>query len=415
MNDILIILNHQPKIPPFMLSAIQCAKKQYDKIFYINTRYPKFADVFNDDNNIVFLQPTNKGRNIAKLKAFFNFFCKSTLINILHCISDKGFKISYIKSFLVGLSSDACIRPIADRVIKEHSNDRITVLSTWLAYCAYSAACLKKKYKHIKAVSLAHSYEILVIRDPLVPYHFVDFKHKYLDGIYFIANTMRAMYLDGVGNLPTEYQDRMHVCYLGSYKAFPVTNKTNPEIFNVCSCSRMIALKRLDILISALEKWDNGVIRWTHLGDGPLMNELKEKAQLVMSKNPLVEIIFKGFVPNNEVESYYASNPVDLFINLSNIEGLPISIMEAISYGIPVIATDVGGTKEIVCKEVGMLLPPNITPLLVYESIRDFYLKSKEERLQMRLSAYNYWENNFDAANNMNNLFEHIKKIIDYA
>ena len=66
-----------------------------------------------------------------------------------------------------------------------------------------------------------------------------------------------------------------------------------------------------------IQDWNKGKIRWTHIGDGPLMDELREKAQAIMSKNPLVEIVFKGFVPNKEVELYYASNPVDIFINLS--------------------------------------------------------------------------------------------------
>jgi glycosyltransferase involved in cell wall biosynthesis len=141
------------------------------------------------------------------------------------------------------------------------------------------------------------------------------------------------------------------------------------------------------------------------------MDELREKAQAIMSKNPLVEIVFKGFVPNKEVELYYASNPVDIFINLSTIEGLPISIMEAISYGIPIIATDVGGTKEIVCKDVGMLLPQNITTQLVLKSIEDFYLRPQNEQQKMRSSAYNYWKFNFDATHNIKKLFSLINNL----
>jgi len=49
-------------------------------------------------------------------------------------------------------------------------------------------------------------------------------------------------------------------------------------------------------------------------------------------------------LPHNDVLNYYASNPVDVFINTSSSEGLPVSIMEAMSFGIPVIATNVGGT-----------------------------------------------------------------------
>lgn len=411
MDNILIVLNHQTNIPPFMLTALRYAKHKYDKVYYINTKYPHFADVFLEDNNIVFLQPTNKGRIIAKLKAFFRMFYKSTVKNIMRCISDKGLNFGYIKTFGVGLAADACIRPIADKIIKKHSEDKITVLSTWLAFCAYSAACLKKEHKHIKAVSMAHSYEILASRNPLIPYHFMDFKHKYLDGIYFIADTMRTLYLDGIGKISPDYHKKMFVCHLGSYKAFSVMNKTTPHLFNICTCSRMIPLKRLEVLANALADWNKGKIRWTHIGDGPLMDELREKAQAIMSKNPLVKIVFKGFVPNKEVELYYASNPVDIFINLSTIEGLPISIMEAISYGIPIIATDVGGTKEIVHKEVGMLLPQNITTQLVLKSIEDFYLRPQNEQQKMRSSAYNYWKSNFDATNNIKNLFSLINNL----
>lgn len=411
MDNVLIILNHQPKIPPFMLTALHCAKSRYDQVYYVNTRYPKYAEDFGEDNNIHFLQPSSFGRKIAMFKAFFRLFAISSLKNIARCITDKGFKIDIIKQFLVGLTSDACIRPIANKIINNNDQSSITILSTWLAYCAYSAAWLKKEHKQIKAVSLAHSYEILVIRNPLVPYHFVDFKHKYLDGIFFIAHTMREMYLDGVGQLPIEYQKRMHVCHLGTYKAFSEINKVQSGTFNLCTCSRVIPLKRLDVLISALENWNHGKIRWTHIGDGPLIEELKQKAQSTMEKNHLVEIVFKGFVPNNEVEQYYATNPVDLFINLSNIEGLPISIMEAISYGIPVIATDVGGTKEIVTKEVGILLPQNITPQLVLNSIIDYYTKPSAEQLQMRKSAFNFWKNNYDAASNLSKLFIEIENL----
>lgn len=44
-------------------------------------------------------------------------------------------------------------------------------------------------------------------------------------------------------------------------------------------------------------------------------------------------------------------------MNLSTSEGVPVSIMEVQSYGIPVIATNVGGTGEIIDKDNGILLP----------------------------------------------------------
>ncbi|NJK95527.1 MAG: glycosyltransferase [Bacteroidales bacterium] len=54
-----------------------------------------------------------------------------------------------------------------------------------------------------------------------------------------------------------------------------------------------------------------------------------------------------------------------MFLNTSLSEGVPVSVMEALSFGLPVIATDVGGTGELINDEVGMLINPEISPALL--------------------------------------------------
>ncbi len=68
-----------------------------------------------------------------------------------------------------------------------------------------------------------------------------------------------------------------------------------------------------------------------------------------------------GAITNREVIGHYLHHPVDIFVNVSASEGLPVSIMEAISFNIPVIATNVGGTNEIVTSESGVLLDPHFS------------------------------------------------------
>jgi glycosyltransferase involved in cell wall biosynthesis len=63
---------------------------------------------------------------------------------------------------------------------------------------------------------------------------------------------------------------------------------------------------------------------------------------------------------------------------LSESEGVPVSIMEAQSFGIPVIATNVGGTSEIVNERVGILLSDNPT--------RNDVCKALEEVLKSNIS-----------------------------
>ena len=52
---------------------------------------------------------------------------------------------------------------------------------------------------------------------------------------------------------------------------------------------------------------------------------------------------------------------LDGLINVSESEGLPVSMMEAQMAGLPVIGTDVGGVSEIVRPDTGILLPKDFT------------------------------------------------------
>ena len=75
-----------------------------------------------------------------------------------------------------------------------------------------------------------------------------------------------------------------------------------------------------------------------------------------------VEVDLKGQVTHENVLKWFEENPADVFVNVSSSEGLPVSIMEAFSYGIPAIATAVGGMPEIVTEDCGVLLNPDFEP-----------------------------------------------------
>ncbi len=73
-----------------------------------------------------------------------------------------------------------------------------------------------------------------------------------------------------------------------------------------------------------------------------------ELKALVKQLNLVDKFIFIGTVQSEDVMNYYTGNTIDLFVNTSSSEGVPFSIMEAFAAGIPVMATNVGGTGEIV-------------------------------------------------------------------
>lgn len=408
MEKYLVVLDHERMVPPFMISILTFAANHYDQVYYINTHKPDNIGLF-VDTRIKIVYPDKFSRFKNSVISLFRFFSLENLRQWVDCVKKEGFNYKYIKGLFKYLAADEVLSNEAKKILKPQKGASVVVLATWFAAAALAAAELKKKYPEIKAASLAHSYEILPIRNRFIPYYYVNKKHKYLDGVFFIASNVREVYLEGIGGLPEEYYRKTHVNYLGSYKNQDVLNNNNPKEFHICTCSRMVSLKRLDVLIDALSLWDSGDIYWSHLGGGELESCLREKSTLVMVKNPLVHISFEGYLTNEDVKKYYESHPIDLFINISSTEGLPISIMEAISYGIPVMATDVGGTNEIINRESGFLIDPEITP----ESIKDHILLFKNlpdnEKQELRKKAYQQWKDSFNAENNLKSLFTAIE------
>lgn len=107
------------------------------------------------------------------------------------------------------------------------------------------------------------------------------------------------------------------------------------------------------------------------VGQGPLAKGLKRKAEdLGLSDS----VTFLGQIQHEALLEYYRKRIADLVvlpsIDLGNglHEGIPISLMEAMSFGIPVISTTTGGIPELVTEGSGILVPPQ-DPVALAEAI----------------------------------------------
>jgi glycosyltransferase involved in cell wall biosynthesis len=105
---------------------------------------------------------------------------------------------------------------------------------------------------------------------------------------------------------------------------------------------RLTGWKGVDGLIRTLPELgpDVGLVV---VGDGPLYGELTALASHLGVSD---RVRFLGTVPRERVASLLRA--CDLFVLNSSYEGLPHVILEAASAGLPVIATDAGGTREVV-------------------------------------------------------------------
>lgn len=164
----------------------------------------------------------------------------------------------------------------------------------------------------------------------------------------------------------------------------------NDGIVRVISCSKIYPLKRVPLIFEALNSLTDYSVEWTHIGDGPDFESLKEKVGL--EKKGHLKVNLLGQIPNKDVLVFYTKHHFDMFVNMSTSEGVPVTIMEASSFGIPILATDVGSTAEEVPPQVGELLPANPTVEEITAAMRKLLTSSYSPR--------DYWYNHYNADKN---------------
>ncbi|RMG22250.1 MAG: glycosyltransferase [Bacteroidetes bacterium] len=266
------------------------------------------------------------------------------------------------------------------------------VYSYWLDKWLVSFLFFKRRYfPSARIISRVHGYDLYFERGFNNYLPFRPFFLKNLDRIFPISFT-GFQYLKGkfpwASNLETAFLGVEAPAGLGPVEEVPP--------LRLVSCASMLPLKRIHLLIEALAHI--GVpVRWTHFGDGPLREELTARAQALPAQ---VQWEFRGHVSNQALLDFYARQPVDLFVNTSETEGIPVSIMEAISFGIPVAATDVGGTAEIVNDALGYLLPAALQPRQLQAVLEAYAGLSPDQRLQKRRAARQQFEQKFQAGKN---------------
>jgi glycosyltransferase involved in cell wall biosynthesis len=140
----------------------------------------------------------------------------------------------------------------------------------------------------------------------------------------------------------------------------------------ILTVRRLVYKNGIDTLLESAEiaVKNNPKLVFVVVGKGPDFEEVKEKiVQLGMQR----KFRLTGFVPDEELPLYY--NVADLFALPSKSgEGLPLVALEAMASGLPVVATNVGGTSEVMSEDYGKLVPPN-SPNSLAEAVLEFSCK----------------------------------------
>lgn len=257
---------------------------------------------------------------------------------------------------------------------------------------------------NVKTACRFHGFDLYAFRydTPYLPYQGALIKK--LDKVITVSEHGKQ-YLSKL--YPSEVE-KINVLKLGTVSKGR-TSYSQDGTYRIASCSRVIPLKRVHLILEALFNIPSDYpVHWTHLGDGESISAIKKRAQDLPKH---IKAEFPGWVAGNQVLDHYLQKPVDLFINVSETEGVPVSIMEAMSAGIPVMATNVGGSSEIVNDENGKLLSPEISSEELAENITTFFSLDIDQIKYKRESAYQAYNQGFNAIHNSKILAQYLLEI----
>jgi len=275
---------------------------------------------------------------------------------------------------------------------KTSSENDYLFYSYWLNPAAMALSMLKEQYPNITIVSRAHGGDVYEYRHNPQYLPLQSEMIEKLNRLFVISEDGRQYLLEKNKG----QEEKLSVSRLGTRKVEASATPSNDSLFRLVSCSYIKPVKRLDLLVEALKLCKSN-IEWRHIGDGPLLEKIAEQTKELPSR---ITCSFLVNMKNDEIINNYVSEPADVFINVSESEGVPVTIMEAFSCAIPVIATDVGGTAELVNETNGLLLNKDISAEELAKAIDEMASLQNEKMKNMREVALNTWENLCDADKN---------------
>ena len=403
---------------PFIETEIWMLSKYYDKIIIISSNLHS-SEIRKVPNNVEVIR---NNFTISTLRRFFIIgmlfykFVRNELFLLLK--NDLPVRYLNIKYLLVSGFRAIKINAFISSLIKRH-NIKISGLclySYWWLDESIGISYFKYFNSKVTAITRCHGYDLYCERSDGNYLPFKKFTLENLDRVFSISNDGMD-YIDDQYLIDKKHKSKILLSRLGvNCGEYRLINKKESNIFTIVSCCQVYPNKRIHLLMEAILQMEIN-IKWIHLGSY-IPNFSEEYYESIIRKvnhnndsASSIDIDFKGKLTNSEVLDFYRYNHVDLYINVSCSEGVPVSIMEAMSFSIPVIATDVGGTSEIVNSQNGMLIPQDIDAIAIKEEIHKFYGLSLDDLNSKRNKAYLTYKKEYNGNTNYADFIRQIKNI----
>jgi glycosyltransferase involved in cell wall biosynthesis len=284
-----------------------------------------------------------------------------------------GSNLSWLKACLIGRSDFASVTSwAAGRAVPD------VAYTFWLNS---ATAALRAAWPMVPIVSRVHRGDLYSEANG---WQSIPFQSNSIQAVDLLASVSEDGRTYLAKKMPRDAQKivtrRLGVPDLG--KGFETISGVNS--LNILSASSIIPVKRVDLILRVMQTLVSSGMRvnWTHLGDGPEKCILERALSAEQSDSLQVDL--RGQVSLEEVRREMALGRHDLFINLSMSEGAPVSLMEAQSAGIPVVATDVGGTREVVSPALNELVSTSAGPPEICAAIGRAMKRDPQESIKRR-------------------------------
>lgn len=290
-----------------------------------------------------------------------------------------------------------------EQLIREQKID--IVYTYWATEPSVAACMLKKKYPNLRYVTRFHGHDLYQERKASLWQPFRSLIRTHADRLVFACRVGMDYFTQHWGG---EEKARLH--YLGCGEASKCTHDPS-HVLRIVSCSNLIPLKRVDCIIDALALLPADVaVRWDHFGDGSEAEDLKRQARDLPAQ---VSWNFHGHVPNHLLRQELLALDPDVFVTVSSTEGgVPVSIQEAFSMGIPCIGSAAGGTPEAVRHgQTGFLLGEYPTPRETADMLLRFRDLPPEGKKALSDGALALWQECFHAEQNAKNFIKELQRL----
>lgn len=289
------------------------------------------------------------------------------------------------------------IRNDLEELLKKEEN--LFFYSYWVDTNAFALSLLKSKYPQVKFVVRTHGGDLYNERSPAGEIAFRKSIYDNADAIWPISLHGQEYILE---NFP-EYQTKVELARLGVEDFGMGPFNTEDQPFQIVSCSSIIPVKRVELIAQLILKSELS-IRWIHFGGE--REAFDRILKIIGNGRPGLEVIWKGKVNNEALIDFYSSHFVDALINLSTSEGIPVSMMEAISFGVPIFSNRVGGIGEIVVESTGYLVEEGQNLSALVQHFDSWVMSGKTRDKDFRLGVRSFWELNFSAEANHFSFFQ---------